>query len=33
MIYTVTYTATANNYDTHRAAYADILAAFDFRGN
>lgn len=33
MIYTITYTATEENYDTHRATYLDILAAFDFRGN
>ena len=33
MIYTITYTATEANYDTHRAAYLDMLAAFDFRGN
>lgn len=33
MIYTITYTATEANYDTHRDTYSDILAAFDFRGN
>ena len=33
MIYTITYTATEANYDTHRATYLDMLAAFDFRGN
>lgn len=33
MIYTITYTASIDNYDTHRDAYSDILAAFDFRGN
>ena len=33
MIYTITYTATEESYDTHRAAYLDMLAAFDFRGN
>jgi hypothetical protein len=33
MIYTITYTATEESYDTHRDTYSDILAAFDFRGN
>lgn len=33
MVYTVTYTATEENYFTHRDTYLDILAAFDFRGN
>lgn len=33
MIYTITYTATEESYDTHRATYLDMLAAFDFRGN
>ncbi len=33
VVYVVTYTALPENYDTHRAAYDDILAAFDFRGN
>ena len=33
MIYTITYTATPEQYDTHRDTYQDILAAFDFRGN
>lgn len=32
MIYTITYTATEENYDTHRDTYSDILAAFEFRG-
>jgi hypothetical protein len=33
MIYTITYTAAEESYDTHRDTYSDILAAFDFRGN
>lgn len=33
MIYTVTYTATPDAFDTHYEAYLDILSAFDFRGN
>ncbi len=33
MIYTITYTASIDNYKAHRDAYSDILAAFDFRGN
>lgn len=33
MIYTVTYTATPDTFDTHYPAYLDILSAFNFRGN
>ena len=33
MIYTITYTASIDNYETHRDSDSDILAAFDFRGN
>lgn len=33
MIYTVTYTATPDAFDTHYETYLDILSAFDFRGN
>ena len=33
MVYTVTYTALAEQFDTHYNTYLDILAAFQFRGN
>ena len=33
MIYTVTYTAKVDTFDTHYQSYRDILSAFDFRGN
>ena len=33
MVYTVTYTALDEVYDSHADEYAAILAAFDFRGN
>lgn len=33
MVYTVTYTALDERFDEHWSQYADILSAFDFRGN
>ena len=33
MVYTVTYTALDESFDSHMDEYQDILAAFDFRGN
>ncbi len=33
MVYTVTYTALDEMFDNHMAAYEQIIAAFDFRGN
>ena len=33
MVYTVTYTALPEQFDTHYETYLDILSAFEFRGN